>query len=528
MSKPKQQTVNIGIVGGGTYCKEVLNKYVIEPSITSQYTEIIAVVDRDHNSPGIKEAQKLAINTLDHHEELYDPRYKIDIIIILEPGKDLLDEIISTRPLHIRILSFEVFMFLWQDLGHVEFELKTRNKEMETILNHIQDFIVVISPEMEIIEINQAFSDYMGYSRDKIIGQKCYEVLQKKNHRCHINDDTFCPINDVIRNRQPSRRTSLRQIDHNGKPRHLDVIIYPIWEKDGKISKFIEIGRDVTELKNEQEKITSRLEKMVKDRTSELQDTHAKLLHQDKMSSLGKLSAAVVHEINNPISGILNLIMLMKRIHREGDLNKKDIVQFTSYLDLMETETKRISRIVSNLLAFSRQSKIELKRLNINDLVERTIVMNLNLIKINNIEIDKQLEENLPKMLGAEDQLQQVLMNLISNAIEAMESSENKQLKITTEYSLAENTVTLSVSDSGVGIPRELFPKLYEPFFTTKKKGKGVGLGLSLVYGIVHKHKGHIDLESDSDRGTTFVINLPIDSDVQDSDGNDEINMMEF
>ncbi len=504
MNKPKQQIVRIGIIGGGAYCKEVLRKYVVEPSITRQYTNIVAVADKDNDSAGVREARKLKILTLYDYEKLYDPQYNIDIIIILKPGKDLLDKIIKTRPLHIRILSFEVFRFLWQDLGHVQFQLNSKNMEMDTILNHIQDFIVVISPEMDIIEMNQAFLDYMGHSREKIIGQKCYEVLQKKNHRCHFSDSTFCPINDVIRNRQPSRRTQLRQIDRDGKPRHLDVIIYPIWEKSGKISKFIEIGRDITELKNEQEEITSRLEESVKERTKELRDTHAKLLHQDKMSSLGKLSASVVHEINNPISGILNLIMLMKRINDEGDLTKKDIDQFTRYLDLMETETKRISRIVSNLLAFSRQSKIELKRLDINELIERTIVMNLNLIKINNIEIERALDQELPKLLGAEDQLQQVLMNLISNAVEAMESSEEKLLKIKTGYSLADNRITLSISDTGIGIPEEHSSKLYDPFFTTKKKGKGVGLGLSLVYGIVHKHKGLIEAKIQSEPGNHF------------------------
>ncbi len=528
MTEPKQQTINIGIVGGGTYCREVLKKYVIEPSEARQYTRIVAVVDKDQESPGIKEAQKLGIQTLEDYEELYEAHYQIDIIIILKPGRELLDRIISTRPIHIRILSFEVFRFLWQDLGHAEFELNTRNKEMETILNHIQDIIVVISTEMEIIEVNQTFLDYMGHSREEIIGQKCYEVLQKKDHHCYINDNTFCPINDVIRNRQPSRRTSLRQVDQNGKQRHLDVIVYPIWEKDGKISKFIEIGRDVTELKNEQERITSRLEKMVKDRTRELQDTHAKLLHQDKMSSLGKLSAAVVHEINNPISGILNLIMLMKRIHNEGELSSADREQFSSYLDLMETETKRISRIVSNLLAFSRQSKIELKRLDLNELIERTIVMNLNLIKINHIQLNRQLRNDLPKLRGAEDQLQQVLMNLISNAVEAMESGRKKVLTIKTTHSLAENSLTFSISDTGVGIPPEHISKLYEPFFTTKKNGKGVGLGLSLVYGIVHKHKGQIEIDSTVNKGTTFTIELPIEGEIEEFDGDNEINMMEF
>ena len=132
-------------------------------------------------------------------------------------------------------------------------------------------------------------------------------------------------------------------------------------DKDGKISKFIHISRDITQHKKEEDELTHRLEQMVEDRTRQLKETHEKLLHQDKMSSLGKLSASVVHEINNPIAGILNLILLMKRIASEDSVTEKEIEQFKRYLDLMENETRRTSRIVSNLLAFARQSKMEPK-----------------------------------------------------------------------------------------------------------------------------------------------------------------------
>ncbi len=119
----------------------------------------------------------------------------------------------------------------------------------------------------------------------------------------------------------------------NGQKRYYEVNIYPIWEKDGKVSKFIHISRDITEHKKEEEEITRRLEQMVDERTRQLKETHKKLLHQDKMASLGKLSASVVHEINNPIAGILNLIMLMKRIVAEDAIGGREIDQFSHYLD---------------------------------------------------------------------------------------------------------------------------------------------------------------------------------------------------
>jgi signal transduction histidine kinase len=230
------------------------------------------------------------------------------------------------------------------------------------------------------------------------------------------------------------------------------------------------------------------------------------------MSSLGKLSASVVHEINNPIAGILNLIMLMQRIMAEDALGQKEIQQFQHYLSLMETETRRTSRIVSNLLAFSRQSKMEPKRLNLNRLVEQTLLLNSNLLKMDGVKVESRLDPDLPDLLGSEDQLQQVFMNLVSNASEAMGAGGGGVLTIETKHLLGEDKLQINFTDTGCGIPEENIPKLFEPFFTTKKKGKGVGLGLSVAYGIVQEHAGSIYVKSEVGRGTTFQVKLPLKS----------------
>jgi PAS domain S-box-containing protein len=452
-------------------------------------------------------ARALGLETVSDYQELYDPKYDIHLIIILIPGSYILWDILNTRPANIRILSFDVFNLFWQAIGIEERKLRERNREVETILNGIDDFILVLNPNMNIIEVNETFLKKMCYTREEVIGRKCHEVFRKTNLQCS-HDAVVCPLNEAIRNKRPSQRVMTRA-NKRGDDRYVEVTIYPIWEKSGKISKFIEVSRDITDRKKEEEKLTRRLEQMVAERTRQLKETHEKLLHQDKMASLGKLSASVVHEINNPIAGILNLILLIKRFYAEENITHNEIDRFNHYLSLMETETRRVSRIATNLLAFSRQAKIELSPLDLNRLLDRTLLVNSNLLKIHKIKVEKQFDPDMPRIVGSEDQLQQVFMNIISNAVEAMEGVENAVLTVQTRSSAGADSVVAVFEDSGSGIPEQNLSRLFEPFFTTKKKGKGVGLGLSVAYGIVQEHGGSMQVDSKVGAGTVFTVELP-------------------
>lgn len=379
-------------------------------------------------------------------------------------------------------------------------------KEIEMILNGIRDFILIISPDREILEVNDAFLRHMNYTREDVIGRKCFEVFKEKDREdgnCH----QLCPLEEVIRNQKHSQ-FELTRLDKDDKPRFMEVSIFPIWEKKGKIARFIEISRDVTKRRADEKQAQDRLVKVVEERTRRLQQTHERLLHQDKMASLGRLSSSVVHEINNPVAGILNLVMLSKRILQEDTVSQSEIDMFLKYLDLMETETRRISRIVSNLLVFARNSKIEVGKFDINALIEQTLLLNSNLLKINGIRVIEEFEKNLPLVTASDDQLKQVFMNLISNAAESMTSVSRGKLVIET-FSLPEDkSVVIKLKDTGPGMDPEILPKIFEPFYTTKKKGKGVGLGLSVVYGIIKDHGGKIEVDSAPGQGTEFRIKL--------------------
>lgn len=510
MPTKNPSVTNMALVGGGNYCKDLLEKTSVEyrRELKDVNARFVGVADPDPESPGRRFAKQLGLLTCSDYHEFYEPRHDINLIIILTPEQNVLDDILKTKPSHIRILPHHVFDIFWKAVRLEERKLRERNEEMETILNGIQEFIMVITPEKEIEDVNAAFLRQMHYSRDDVIGRKCYEVFQRvtrKSSNCHL----VCPLENVIRNERPCQAL-LTRLDQKGEPRYSELTIFPIWEKGGEISKFIEISRDITERKREEEELTHRLEMMVDKRTRQLKETHDKLLHQDKMASLGKLSASVVHELNNPIAGILNLTMLIKRIIKEKPVGQKDFEEMIQFLDLMETETWRISRIVSNLLVFSRQSKIELKEVDLNQLIEKTLLLNSNLLKINGVKVRKKLARNLPELIGSEDQLQQVFMNVVSNATEGMAMSGGGVLNIETSHSTKENNIVIRFKDSGIGIPKQNIPKLFEPFFTTKKKSKGVGLGLSVAYGIVKEHGGDIYVSSKEGNGTTFKISFPL------------------
>ncbi len=510
MKAKNSSVTNIALVGGGDYCREILEKTIAEytTELKDVNARFLGVSDQNPLSPGIVLGRKLGLLICKDYREFYDPLLDINLIIIVTPDQNILDDILNTKPSRIRVLSYHVFKIFWKAIRLEERKLRDRNEEIETILNGIQDFILVITPDQKIVDVNASFLRQMNYSHKDVVGRKCYDVFQNVTQKSS-NCQKICPLEKVIQYKKPYHAV-LKRINHKGAVQYGELTIFPIWEKDGKISKFIEISRDITERKREEKELTRRLEMMVDERTRQLKETHDKLLHQDKMASLGKLSASVVHEINNPIAGILNLTMLIQRIIKEEKTLEKDIVQVNRFLDLMETETRRISHIVSNLLMFSRQSKMEAKEVNINLLIKKTLLLNSNLLKINGVKVKEKLTTDLPEIIGSEDQLQQIFMNIISNATEAISGTNGGVLQVETIYSEKNDNITIKFKDSGVGIPERNISKLFEPFFTTKKKGKGVGLGLSVAYGIIKEHGGSVYSNSKEGKGTTFKITLPL------------------
>jgi two-component system NtrC family sensor kinase len=235
--------------------------------------------------------------------------------------------------------------------------------------------------------------------------------------------------------------------------------------------------------------------------------TRAMLAQSDRLGSLGRLVAGVVHEINNPLTGILTLLKLLRRTIDEEQTQLAELETFKSHLDLAQSETVRCSRIVGGLLDFSRQSRLELAEFDLNEVVEKTIAVVSHQLEVGNVTLERQLAPDLPRIRMDIGKIQQCVMNIVINAKDAMAGGGT--LAVSTAFRAETDEIVLEIRDTGVGIPPENLSRIFDPFFTTKE-AKGLGLGLSVAYGIVQEHGGDIEVESEVGRGTTFRVRLPL------------------
>jgi two-component system, NtrC family, sensor kinase len=263
---------------------------------------------------------------------------------------------------------------------------------------------------------------------------------------------------------------------------------------------------------SELNQFTQQLEAKVKERTVQLESAHRKLLHADRLASLGELAASVAHEINNPVSSVLNLSMLMQRIMGAGGVPPERLPQFRKYLNQVSSETTRVGRIVTDLLSFSRRGKPQRTEVDLNRILEATVSLVSHKLKLMNVEVVVETAPDLPMVLCDGSQIQQVVLNLLLNSAEATQGRPSARVTLQTAFDPTASQVILSVADSGEGIPEENLKRIFDPFFTTKPEGKGVGLGLAVAYGIVEAHEGEIEVRSRMGEGTVFRVKLPLSS----------------
>ena len=239
----------------------------------------------------------------------------------------------------------------------------------------------------------------------------------------------------------------------------------------------------------------------------EMNELNSQLIQQDKLAALGKMAAGIAHEINNPLAVIGEKAGWMEDLLAEEEFkNSVNHKEFSTSIAKIEEHVDRARKITHAMLGFARRMEPRLDDVEINRVLEQTIDIMANHARINDIEIRKHFTDRLPVIASDQSQLQQVFMNLINNAIDAIGTDG----MIDVETSLDKDHISISVKDNGPGIPEAIKKKIFDPFFTTKATGKGTGLGLSISYSIIEKMGGRITVESSPGEGTTFVVSLPV------------------
>lgn len=272
-------------------------------------------------------------------------------------------------------------------------------------------------------------------------------------------------------------------------------------------SSFNSMSRQLHAEHDENVAWTHTLEQRVEQKTRELKRAHEHALHTEKMASIGKMAAVLAHEINNPLSGILTYAKLLRKWVDRDDSGRNHRKEICESLDLIALESRRCGDLVKNLLTFSRATPMNLQPANLNQVIDRSLRLVQHQLDLAGIQVQPRLDPDLPPVVCDAAQIEQVLLALIMNALDALPQGGN--LWLTTSFSHEPNRVRIVVRDDGSGIPPDILPRIFEPFLTTKETGRGVGLGLAISHSILERHNGNIEVQSEPGRGTTFTVTLP-------------------
>jgi signal transduction histidine kinase len=281
-------------------------------------------------------------------------------------------------------------------------------------------------------------------------------------------------------------------------------------DASGEIVRSVGMVHDITERKLAEEAlrrseeqlqaINDGLERKVEQRTRELQEAQKQFLHAEKLSAIGKLSASIAHEFNNPLQGIMSIL---QGVRKRAIMDDED----RELLEAALEESDRMRDLIRSLQDFNRPSSHQKKFLDVHQSLDSILLLHKSDFSKKRIAVVRNYEERLPQIQAVPDQIKQVILNLLANAADACHKNGGV---ITVRTWHEKGKVAVAITDNGVGIQPENVEQIFQPFFTTKPEVKGTGLGLSVSYGIVKKHRGEIRVESQPGEGATFTVLLPI------------------
>ena len=348
-------------------------------------------------------------------------------------------------------------------------DVANAKNEWETTFDSASEGIAMVSRDHRIQRLNRAAAKMIGGEVEDLIGRRCYEVIHHGSSK-----PALCLMSQSIRETKSARG---EQEMNDG--RTLELTVDPVYDSERNPVGAVHFLRDITEAKR----------------------LRQQLLQSEKMIAVGQLVAGVAHEINNPLTGVIGYAQLLQSRHID-ERARKDA-------EGIYREAERATRIVHHLLSFARKYEPERMMVDINAVLSESIELKAYDLRVNNINLETDLEESLPMTNADPHQLQQVFLNLINNAEQAMlEDRGSGTLKITSRQE--KDKIRCTFADDGPGIPEDVRDRVFDPFFTTKDVGKGTGLGLSVCFGVAQDHDGRIWVEPNKGRGTTFVLEIPV------------------
>lgn len=501
----RRAKLKIAVIGGGRRCMSMLNM-IRSRTFKRLSAEIVGVADLNPEAPGIHYARDQGIYTTDDCARLFELE-DLDLVIELTDDDELLANLAASKPESVGIIGhtasrlFHDIVAIYQQLEEKREEVSLVRSFSQALINATSEGVMVLDPDYHILRINQAALRAAGLTQDEALGRFCFQVTHQAVTSCD-SPDTPCPMKSTLATGKSAHAIhEHRQSD--GSSHYCYVSTYPLFNRSGELVHVLEILQDITD----------DLTRRVEHRAEAIKADLARLVQEDKLIALGKLVASVAHEINNPIASILNFVKFIKKGLAEGQTSAADLADYDRYLGICADEVQRCSHIVGNLLSFARQNSKLSRLVNLADMIQVAIQLTDHRMQLSNIELKVDLPPEGLMVWGDQSQLQQVVLNLIFNAMEAME--QGGELVITGGVDQEQDTVWLEFSDSGAGISAEDLPNIFEPFFSTKADGSGVGLGLSMVYGILREHKGLVEVSSQPGQGATFRVILPRPSQAQ-------------
>jgi two-component system NtrC family sensor kinase len=355
-------------------------------------------------------------------------------------------------------------------------ELEKAYQFRENLIENSPDAIMSVRKGGEIVIYNSAAERLLGYNKDAVIGKMnivdIYPPGQAKRVMKDLRSKNFGGPGIL-------EKSELKVIDKNGReiPVYLSAaILYERGQESGSVGIFT----DLTEIKA--------LEKQ--------------LMRSEKLSSLGKLSAGIAHEINHPLTGVLTFASLLKKRFQNDESVRKD-------LEIIVRETQRIRGIVQGILDFARETPMQKTSVRIETVLDQTLGILIHQERFFGIVLNKEYDASVSEVVVDQSLMEQVFMNIILNAVDAMDGSGTLSIRTHSD----DKWVVVDFEDTGCGMPESMIDKIFDPFFTTKDstEGLGMGLGLAVSYGIVKNHNGEIDVTSSEGKGTTFSVRLPRD-----------------